>query len=123
MAFFFSLRPYNALGLIKPELNDTELGHVHFAQGLASILCLNCSLPRAIELREHMGCVTLEHWSLDKQIINNQKVIQSDIKTGHLSDYTAFKTTPAKDLEIYVEQILACILTLRKSYLIYNREF
>src|SRR5579872_6915998 len=52
LAFYFTARPYQALGKIKPDLTLAEIEATFFTEGLASIVILNCSLERALELKQ-----------------------------------------------------------------------
>src|SRR6266851_2999824 len=51
LAFFFADRPYQALGKIKPDLTLAELEATFFTEGLASIVILNYSSPRAVAIK------------------------------------------------------------------------
>lgn len=121
IAFFFSRSPYVALGRMKPELEREELDAVHFTQGLASIVCLNCSLERARQMLEHMDLKSLEYWPLNDGIINvHSIVIDSAPPLPASPQSVAIAVDPAGDIAVHVEQILASLVTLRRSYAIYN---
>jgi hypothetical protein len=123
VAFFFARFPYNALGRMKPDLAPGELEQVYFTQGLASILCLNCELSRALELRELMDNKLLEYWPLQDSIIHFDKVvIEHDAHGGTHTERIVLPAGLGPELEVYVEQIYASIVTLRQSYALYNPE-
>ena len=123
IAFFFSRRPYNALGRMKPILSRNERGQVYFTQGLASILCVNCDLPRAQELCKHTDNQLLEYWPLKHGELDSDQVIIVAESHKEIPDSLVLPIAGAdRELLVYVEQIYACIASLRWSYRIYNPE-
>ena len=122
VAFFFSRTPYNALGRMKPELSADELERVYFTQGLASILCLNCDLVRARELREYMSPRIIEFWPLRESEFDASDVVIEGDGQGGSAKGMVLQAKATGELAVYFEQILACIVTLQQSYLLYNPE-
>src|SRR5436190_10285873 len=74
IAFYFSDRPYSALGTIRPALSQSERDLVFFSEGLASILLVDFDRDRAIKLQEEIGCAQMELWFPDKGILTSTDV-------------------------------------------------
>jgi hypothetical protein len=123
VAFFFARFPYHMLGRIKPELAPDELDQVYFTQGLASILCVNCDLSRALALRELMDHKLLEYWPLQDAILQSDNVvIEHDPRKATSTEKIVLQPGLGPELDVYVEQIYASIVTLRHSYTLFNPE-
>jgi len=121
VAFFFSRIPHKTLGSMKPGLASEELERVYFTQGLASILCFNCDLPRAHELLEHVDHKLLEYWPLRKQEIDFRDIVIENCRhDGALTEKIDQHIDATAELSVYIEQIFASVVTLRQSYAIYN---
>ena len=96
---------------------------MYFTQGLASILCVNCTLERARELREQMGNKQMEYWPLDSGILSSAQITIDTDETIENSSCPVVQGLGADpEILIYIEQINACISTLWASYRIYNPE-
>src|SRR5205807_8103570 len=74
IAFFFSDKPFQALGKLRPMLSAGELKQVFFTQGLASILMLNCSDKRAHKLRTEIGNVPMEYWTIRRGQLSLEQI-------------------------------------------------
>jgi len=123
IAFFFSRRPHNALGRIRPLLTEKERELTYFTQGLASILCLNCKLQRAKDLSMSMGNVPLEYWPLTSGELDPRRAVVEVPPVGEVPPVPSLAMTGAdQEVLIYVEQIKACMATLWHSYKTHNPE-
>ena len=83
---------------------------MYFTQGLASILCVNCTLERARELREQMGNKQMEYWPLDSGILSSAQITIDTDETIENSSCPVVQGLGADpEILIYIEQINACI--------------
>ena len=108
LAFFFSRTPHKALGAMKLELNPEELDRVYFTQGLASVLCINCDLQRARELKQYMDPQILEYWAIEDGQFDHSTVVIDNVEPSYPIIQLNVENATG-EVAVYVEQILAAV--------------
>jgi hypothetical protein len=117
LAFVFSSRPYYALGVLKPELNQQEQDALHFTQGLASIVAFNVSLERAREIAALSKATALEYWPIDDhQLVEAKALTEGFWSIGDDVPLGLAVTSKHEELQVYIEQIAASVEVLWFSY-------
>jgi hypothetical protein len=118
ITFYFARRPYQVLGKLRPGLTQDERDRVFFTEGLASILVLNASVARSVELRDDIGC-DMERWTLRDGVLNRDEIEIHRAPVHSAGLPLNLSATGDDTVDVYVEQIAASITTLWSFYSAY----
>jgi hypothetical protein len=121
VALLFANAPYTSLGTLKPSLTDTEPEGIYFTVGLASIVLLNFTYERAIQLSQIASDCLVEYWPLKAGKLHLQSI---RLKLPEAKQRTPIQELllPLSDdpeLRVYIEQISASLASLSASYGVY----
>lgn len=120
VVFLFSPKPYIDLGILKQQLSAEERAQTYFSEGHASVILLNRSFERAMELWSSIDGCAFEFWPIKNGTLIYNEVVSRLPPIQKLEGPIDTSFAPCDtDISVYVDQIHASLSTLWATYTVY----